>query len=211
MTEHTASRAWDSEMDARIQELVERIVRHATSFVEKTVHDTSRAEQRVQQAAEKARRQAERAEERAARLNEKLQRHAERGKPSHMKDELRNVGLEIERQALIAVESALREVGQHLAEIDVEAITKRVQEHLAAIDVEAIGQQAEQAVREASVQIQAAFERRGYGSDDTSARPTPEPVSEEERMAVLRMVQSGTISAEEAETLLDAMEGSRRS
>lgn len=210
MTERTAEKAWDSELDARVQELVERIIRKATSVVEKTVHDTSRTEQRVQQAVENVRRQAERAEERAVRLNEKVQRRAERGKSPRMKDELRNLGLEIERQALVAVESALREVAQQLAEIDVEAITQRVQEHFAEIDVEAISQQAEQALRQASVQIQTAFERRGYVASETGTSPTPEPTSEEERLAVLRMVQSGTISAEEAETLLDALEGSRR-
>ncbi|MFQ5592904.1 MAG: hypothetical protein ACE5HA_02015 [Anaerolineae bacterium] len=210
MTEHAADRAWDSELDTRIQELVERIIRRATKVVEKTVRDTSRAEQRVQKAAEKVRRQAARAEERAARLNEKVQQRAEGGRTPYMKDDLRNLGLEIERQTLVAVEAALREVEQHLAEIDVEAITQRVQEHLADIDVETIGQHAEQALREASAHIQTAFERRGYRPGEGGASPTPEPVSEDERMAVLRMVQSGTISAEEAETLLDALEGSRR-
>ncbi len=57
------------------------------------------------------------------------------------------------------------------------------------------------------MQIQKALERRGYVARD-NVRPAPEPVSDEERLAVLRMVQSGTITAEEAETLLDAPEGS---
>ncbi len=197
------------DLEPRIQELVERIVHKATSLVERTVHDTERMEERIHRAAEKARRQAERAEARAARLNEKIQRRAERGKSPRMKDELRNLGLEIERQALAAVESALREVEQQLAEIDVEAITKRVEERLAAIDVEGISRQAEQALREASVQIQQALERRGYVQRAGETRPAPEPVSDEERLAVLRMVQSGTISAEEAEMLLNALEGSR--
>lgn len=206
MTEDTADRR-QSDLETQIEQMVARIVERTTRFVENAVRDTSGVEQKVQRAAEKARRQAERAEDRAARINAKVQRRAERGKAPRKKDELRHIGLEVERQALLAVQSALREVEQQLSDIDVEAITRRVEAQLATIDAEGISRQAAEVMREASMQIQQAVERRGYAGGEAGAQP--EPVSDEERLAVLQMVQNGTISAEEAETLLDALEGSR--
>ncbi len=50
-----------------------------------------------------------------------------------------------------------------------------------------------------------------WGSDDSAntARPAPasEPVSEEERMTILRMLQEKKITSEQAEKLLSALEG----
>lgn len=205
MTDHTTTQ-WEQDLETKIEKLVDRIVRRTTQAVESTVRDTERFERRVQRAAEKAGRQAQRAAARADRINEKIQRRAERGETPRMKHELRNLGLEIERQALTAVEAALRDLEQQLAEIDVDAITRRVEEHLTTIDVEGVSRQARDVMREASVEIQQALERRGYTAGDASIEP--EPVSDEERLAVLQMVQNGTITAEEAETLLDALEGS---
>ncbi len=45
------------------------------------------------------------------------------------------------------------------------------------------------------------------GSSTSSAAPQGEPVSEEERMAILRMLQEKKITSEEAEKLLSALEG----
>ena len=44
----------------------------------------------------------------------------------------------------------------------------------------------------------------GYG---TPPVPPSEPVSDEERMAILKMLQEKKITAEEAEQLLSALEG----
>ena len=200
MTEHTAKH-WEQHLEARIPELVERVVKRATQYAERASRDTEHLELRIQRAAEKARRQANRAEARAARLNEKVQRKVENGKPSRMKDELRSLALEIEREALKAVESALRE-------IDVESVIKRVEEELSNVDVDGISRQAQDVLNEASAQVQVALERRGFVPKEGNATPTPEPVSDEERLAVLRMVQNGNISAEEAELLLNSLEGS---
>ncbi len=45
------------------------------------------------------------------------------------------------------------------------------------------------------------------GSDAASPAPSGDPVSDEERMAILRMLQEKKITAEEAEKLLAALEG----
>lgn len=45
------------------------------------------------------------------------------------------------------------------------------------------------------------------GSDAPSAAPAGEPVSEEERMMILRMLQEKKITSEEADKLLSALEG----
>jgi hypothetical protein len=49
--------------------------------------------------------------------------------------------------------------------------------------------------------------RHGPGPDADSAAPAGEPVSEEERMTILRMLQEKKITSEEADKLLSALEG----
>jgi hypothetical protein len=206
MTEHTAHR-YKYHFETRIPELVERVVHKASRFAESAARDTERLERRIQHAAEKARRQAERAEERADRLQKKIQLRIEKGESPRVKDELCSVVLEIERQALAAVETALREVEQHLSEIDVEAIVKRVEDELSKIDTGRIGREVQEAMREASTQVRVELKRHGFVASEDDAKIRSEPVSDEERMAVLRMVQNGTITAEEAAMLLDSLEG----
>jgi hypothetical protein len=52
-------------------------------------------------------------------------------------------------------------------------------------------------------------ERRGWNFETGPARPEPpsDPVTEEERMMILRLLQEKKISAEEADKLLSALEG----
>jgi sRNA-binding protein len=55
---------------------------------------------------------------------------------------------------------------------------------------------------------QANKRRRGARREKwTTSRPTAEPVTEEERLAVLKMLEVGKITIEEANTLLEALEG----
>lgn len=71
-------------------------------------------------------------------------------------------------------------------------------------------QRAEKKIRRAQVKWQKAEGGLwGYNSDpDFSSQPrTAEPVSEEERMTILRMLQEKKITSEEAEKLLSALEG----
>jgi hypothetical protein len=206
MSKQTAHR-WEYHFETRIPELVEQVVQKAGRFAETAVRDTDRLEERLQRAAEKARRQAERAEERAMRLEQKIRLRAEKGRAPRTKDELRTLALEIERQALAAVEVALREAAHHLSEIDVEAIVKRVEEGLSSLDIEAITRDACDALHEASAQMQVELKQHGFVADENKVETKSEPVSDEEHIAVLRMVQNGTITAEEADMLLKSLEG----
>ncbi|HUV90333.1 MAG TPA: hypothetical protein VMY80_11820, partial [Anaerolineae bacterium] len=50
-------------------------------------------------------------------------------------------------------------------------------------------------------------ERRWQRASGSRPRPKPEPVTDEERMRILRMVEEGKVTPEQAADLLAAMEG----
>ena len=54
--------------------------------------------------------------------------------------------------------------------------------------------------------LELGFQSKGYAY---SASPPSEPVSEDERMAILKMLQEKKITAEQAEQLLNALEGGK--
>ena len=78
---------------------------------------------------------------------------------------------------------------------------------------ERISQRAQEAARRAEHKAQRVASRRHakmkwtWDFDNMPKAPKREPVSEEERMAILRMLAEKKITSEEAEQLLSALEG----
>jgi hypothetical protein len=108
-------------------------------------------------------------------------------------------------------------VADKLAAIDLEAIARREAEKArrqaereaakAQRSAEKAQRRAERAQRKAEQKIRRSFEWRyaGHSSERTARRS--QASSEEERLAVLKMLAEGKISTQEAETLLQALEG----
>jgi len=104
---------------------------------------------------------------------------------------------QIESQVLAQLDLAEAQLDAQLSDLAAQLggtplpdeIRRRTQEHL---------QQARQRIRHKMVHLQGARQR--------AAEPH-EPVSEEERLMILRMLQDGKITSEEAERLLAALEG----
>jgi len=124
-------------------------------------------------------------------------------------------------------------VDEALGEVDLEAVSRKVEARMAwaqrwleSVDWERLGREAQRAAEAGIAQAQEAIQRalsrmeawRGEyvarkeipaeGPSVEPAVPTPagEP-SDEERMAILRMVERGQITPDEGEMLLDALEG----
>lgn len=134
--------------------------------------------------------------------------------------DLEDEGLELELESV--AEEIERNIQAHMARLNAHLEAK-----LSSIDHEAIRHKAERAAQGARRKAEHAAERARMKAERAQrrwervgarrpARPTPskppsqravEPVTEEERMAILRMVQEGKISADEAARLLEAMEG----
>jgi hypothetical protein len=80
---------------------------------------------------------------------------------------------------------------------------------------ERVSRQAQEAARRAERKVRKAAGRRNakmkwtWDFDNMPKAPKREPVSEEERMTILRMLAEKKISAEEAEQLLSALEGGK--
>ena len=130
------------------------------------------------------------------------------------------LGLEIESMS----EELERNIEAHMARMNAHLEAK-----LSHIDHEAIRRKAEQAAEKTRVKAERAAERARLRADRAqrrwerlgARRPTPptpptpsahrarpaDPVTEPERLMVLRMVQEGKISVDEAAQLLQAMEG----
>ena len=142
-------------------------------------------------------------------------------------DELEGLAEEIERQ----VDEALREVDFEAISREVEARMSWAQQRLESVDWERLGQEAQRAAEAGIAQAQEAIQRalsrvetwRGeYVAREQAAAegPNVEPVgaglcahpppagepTDEERMAILRMVERGQITPDEGEMLLDALE-----
>jgi hypothetical protein len=115
------------------------------------------------------------------------------------------------------VEQATRHA--HRARVDAAAMSERISERVeraaqrAQRKVEEAARRAEHRARDAerrSRRVHGGLEVGRWNWDFTSKGvPTPpdEPVSDEERMSILRMLQEKKITAEEAEKLLSALEG----
>lgn len=129
---------------------------------------------------------------------------------------------ELELELASVTEEIERNIQSHMARLNAQLEAK-----LSNIDHEAIRRKAERAAEHARRRAEHAAERARLKAERAQrrwermgarqpARPAPgrpparrpvEPISEDERMSILRMVQEGKISADEAARLLEAMEG----
>jgi DUF4097 and DUF4098 domain-containing protein YvlB len=121
--------------------------------------------------------------------------------------ELESMAEEIERN----IEAHMARLNAHLeaqlSHIDQDAIRRNAQRA-----VEKTMRKAERAAEQARLKAERAQRRwERLGARRPSPPPTPkrpsEPVKEEERLMILRMVQEGKISTDEAARLLEALEG----
>jgi hypothetical protein len=115
------------------------------------------------------------------------------------------------------IEKAMRQVDREVAKAQhrAEKAAQRAEEHVRQAEERALKAQ-ERAMRKAQ-RFQAKFEREWGSRDPRSslyhrrstrqARPSPQGPSGEEQLAILKMLQEGTISVEEAEGLLKALGG----
>lgn len=144
-------------------------------------------------------------------------------------EELEGLAEEIERQ----VDEALREVDFEAISREVESRMAWAQQRLESVDWERLGQEAQRAaeagIAQAQEAIQRALSRMEARRDEYMARkpvpsevegeaaaeePSAEPAvptpagepTDEERMAILRMVERGQITPDEGEMLLDALD-----
>ena len=141
------------------------------------------------------------------------------------------VGREVEEAAA----RVAHVVESRMQEIDVEEMRRRaaqtasaVEEKIRRVDWERIGRKVDEATRLGVERMQAGLERLqrrmeheglrvppvppvppmpgAVESPPPAAPGAPEPVTDEERMAVLRLVEEGRLSAEEAAALLEALD-----
>jgi hypothetical protein len=125
-------------------------------------------------------------------------------------------------EAGVAAQELAWHIQQHVADklaaIDLEAIARREAEKArrqaereaakAQRRAEKAQRRAERAQKKTEQKIRRSFEWRypaGHGSERTARRS--QAISQEERLAVLKMLAEGKISTQEAETLLQALEG----
>jgi hypothetical protein len=114
---------------------------------------------------------------------------------------------ELGRRIEVQIEAATQQIDAKLAEFDGDAFSIRVQDL-----VQAALHKAEALVAQA---VSSAESRRSASERRTPmppqpprpARPTAPPVSSEERLAILRMVEEDVITVEQAEALLTALRG----
>jgi hypothetical protein len=129
--------------------------------------------------------------------------------------ELESMAEEIERNIEAQMARMNAQLQAQLSRIDHEAVRLKVEQA-----AEKTRRKAERAAEGARLRAERAQRRWERMSARRPARPVPpvppvpplhrrgvDPVTEEERMAVLRMVQEGKITANEAAQLLEAMEG----
>lgn len=174
---------------------------------ERSVHDFSRRME------EWGRRFGRQMEEWGEELQERLQRA-----------DWERLGREIEE----ATARVARLVETRLRELDLDELSRRAEETAAQaeervpqVDWERIAQKIEQATRQGMERVQAGLQRlqeRLRRRAETAAPPPPPPPPpspakeaasaplDEERMAVLRLVEEGRLTADEAAALLDALE-----
>ena len=134
---------------------------------------------------------------------EMLERQME-AQMSHLTATIGGAGLSAEQAERIAQRA--REASSRAAERAQERM-QRAQERLQQ-KMEAVKRRAEQRARSAQRRAEAR-ERRSWGFEWPAAKPEPpvEPVSDDERLMILRMLEEKKISLEQAEQLLSALEG----
>lgn len=173
---------------------------------ERSVHDFSRRME------EWGRRFGRQMEEWGEELRERLQRA-----------DWERLGREIEE----ATARVARLVETRLQELDLDELSRRAEEAAAQaeervrqVDWERIAQKIEQATRQGMERVQAGLQRlqerlrrRAETATPPPPPPPPPPAKEvapapldEERMAILRLVEEGRLTADEAAALLDALE-----
>ncbi|MGC8873023.1 MAG: SHOCT-like domain-containing protein [Chloroflexia bacterium] len=123
------------------------------------------------------------------------------------------VGREVEE----ATARIAQVVESRLREIDLERIGEGVHEaaeRAKSVDWEKIGRKVERAARQSAEWVQASLRRlqerlqqqSSQAAETPASQPHEGPVRDDERMAVLRMLEEGRLTAEEAAALLDALE-----
>jgi hypothetical protein len=133
-------------------------------------------------------------------ISAEIARHVEK-----LGDGLPDFGVLVSREVEREVERAIRK-----AQRQAEKATRRAQEHARAAEQRI--RQAQEKAQQKARQFQARFEHRWGpppgavpGSGRGGLGPRSRSPSREEQLAVLKMLQEGRISAEEAETLLKAL------
>ena len=128
-------------------------------------------------------------------------RAMEPGQAFEMGIDLEGLGARIEWQVNEAVAELATRLESSLALADSEPIRRRVDEA-----TEQARRKAEQAAERARMRAERA-ERRWQRASGARTRPKPKPASDEERLRVLRMVEEGRLTPEQASDLLAALEG----
>lgn len=121
--------------------------------------------------------------------------------------ELESVAEEIERSIEAHMARLNAQLEAKLSRIDHEAVRRKVERA-----ADKARRKAERAAEQARLKAERAQRRWERVGPQRPTRPTPprrpsEPITEQERLTILRMVQEGKISTEEAAQLLEAMEG----
>ncbi len=128
-------------------------------------------------------------------------RAMEPGQPYEMGIDLEGLGSRIEWQVNEAMAELATRLESSLALADTEPIRRRVDQA-----TEQARRKAEQAAEQARLRAERA-ERRWQRASGAGPRPKPKPASDEERLRVLRMVEEGRLTPEQASDLLAALEG----
>jgi hypothetical protein len=114
---------------------------------------------------------------------------------------LEQLGAQIEWQVSEAMAALTTRLESSLGRLDPEPIQRKVQEA-----TEQARRKAEQAAERARMRAERA-ERRWRRASGERPRSRPEPASDEERLRVLRMVEEGRLTPEQASKLLAALDG----
>lgn len=128
-------------------------------------------------------------------------RSLEPGESSEVGAGLDELGAQIEWQVHEAVAELTTRLESSLGRFDGEAVRRRVTEA-----TEQARRKAERAAERARMRAERA-ERRWRRASGEREQPHPKPASDEERLRVLRMVEEGRLTPEQATDLLAALEG----
>jgi hypothetical protein len=129
-----------------------------------------------------------------------LLRPAEAADPFEAEATLGDLGVQIERQVNEALAKMTARLEASLGGVDAETMTRRIERA-----TEKARRRAERAAEQARLRAERA-ERRWQRASGREPRPQP-AVTDEERLRVLRMVEDGKITPEQASELLTALEG----
>jgi hypothetical protein len=127
-------------------------------------------------------------------------------------DDLENIGPMVEARVGEAMDKLQVRLEQGLGQIDSEKLRIKM-ERAAEKSARAAERAAEEVRRAAEREAQKArmraerSQRRWERASGQKSRPRPEPVSAEEQLRVLRMVEQGKITPDQAADLLEAMKG----